>query len=163
MKMVCYENLGLESSAYEILKTIYDKNVCFSADNKYDISEYVKKRMLYMYYSSIDGKTEELLEAKKNILKTGIESLSESKSSVFMTWAKAELNNIEGESAGDNDNDNDNQPTGDPTQKSWLKEISEPVIITVGIVMIVVVIFCLTGMFSGMNKNKKTKARNVKR
>ena len=80
-----------------------------------------------------------------------------------MTWAKAELNNIEGESAGDNDNDNDNQPTGDPTQKSWLKEISEPVIITVGIVMIGVVIFCLTGMFSGMNKNKKTKARNVKR
>lgn len=165
MKMVCYENLGLESSANEILKTIYDKNVCFSADNKYDISEYVKKRMLYMYYSSIDGKTEELLEAKKNILKTGIESLSESKSSVFMTWAKEELNSLEGESSGNNNNNNNNnnQETGDPTQKSWLKEISEPVIITVGIVMIVVVIFCLTGMFSGMNKNKKIKARNVKR
>lgn len=165
MKMVCFEKLGLEDDAYEILKAIYDKDVCFSADNRYDISEYTRKRLLFAYYSSVSEKSEELLKQKREILANGIKSLTDSKSSVFITWANNEIKTIDSmiKAYPQDNGQGDVEQKGDLTAKQWLGKISEPVVIAVGIVIVAVTAFCIAGMLSGTKRNKKAKKRTIKR
>lgn len=164
MKMVCMEKLGFEDEAYEILKSIYDKTVCFSADSRYDISEYTAKRMLYSYYCSITDTSQAMLKHKREVLTEGLETLSDSRSSVFITWVNSEIKTLNSMISAYSEDDGQTtiEPTGNLTTKIWFGKISEPVIIAVGAVLIVVVIFCVTGMLSGKKKTKKTKTRNIK-
>ncbi len=162
MKMICYEKLGYETEAYDILKKIYNNpNICFAADNRYDISEYVSKKMIFEYYSSFEGSEKEVLQAKRDALNSGINNLTSSKSSVFIMWAKNEMSMLDmilGSVPQQGNQGNTSIPgQGTMTQTPWVSKISEPVIITVGIVIVVVVIFCLTGLFTGtMKKSSKT-------
>ncbi len=170
MKMVCYEKLSMTKEANEILASIYDKQVCFSSNNDYDIADYVSRRMLYDYYSL--RKSEGANAATLNdILTKGTAKLT-SKSKLFLDWTsakQAELQKLikasenEKEEEGKKDPDNNPSEKSEMSFKTWLKSISEPLVLTVGVVMIVVVVFCLMGILSGGKKKTKAKTHYIKR
>lgn len=108
------------------------------------------------------------------MLSTGISSLSESKSSVFLKWARVEIKRLSNQGEDkplnpDKTQKPDDKPTPDTKpseelkEKNLLKELSEPIILATGIVMIVVVLFCVMGMRSGNKKKKKEKVHYKKR
>ncbi len=161
MKMVCYEKLGEKGAAQDILKVLYTAtDVCFSATQEYDISEYVSKRMIYTYYDSVPGVSKESFEQRLNVLQTGIKLLGDTRSYAFRLWANYEIRvqsalsgiPVSGSDMGLDNNQNAGVGSGDMTQDVWMNQISQPILIMVGIIIIVVVIFCLTGMFTGTTK-----------
>lgn len=161
MKMVCAEKLGMVDVAESILSQIYDKTVCFSGNGSFDISEYVAKRMLYDYYKILLNKNykQELLS---KLLSDGIESMSTSKSRIFINWAKSEIKMLETVVEDDKKTD-DTLPDGEEIKKkSLIKELSNPVVIATGVVMVAVVLFCVIGMTSN-GKKKKAEKTNYKK
>lgn len=172
MKMVCYEKLGDAENEKALLNELYANDVCFSSNGEYDISEYIKKRMLYAYYNNAKsmGAGEELLN---EILEDGASTLTESKSAIFMHWVNKEIKRnkiVIGSDYKNNNNeneDNDNiQQSGNLTAKDWFKQLSQPAVLTVGIVIAIIALFCVFGMFADRgNKNSKKdkKIRYTKR
>ncbi|MBE5818370.1 MAG: hypothetical protein E7312_04865 [Clostridiales bacterium] len=161
MKMICLEKLGDEVAAKALLSELFDEEVCFSSNTEFDLSEYVKKRMIFAYYNNAkaSGAADSLLE---EILTTGLAKLTESKSSLFIDWANTQRKsltlspsnpNVGGSQQGSNTKPP--EQSGELTVKQWLKQLSEPAVVTVGAVLVVVVIFCLVGM-----KNEKKKKPN---
>ena len=94
MKMVCHEKLGETSEAQAMFDSLYGKQLCFSANSEVDISEYVYKRMLYQRYASLkeSGSSADVLYS---VLNQGIQSLTNSRSQVFLMWAEQELDQLE--------------------------------------------------------------------
>ena len=172
MKMVCYEKLGDAENAKALLNELYANDVCFSSNGEYDISEYIKKRMLYAYYNNAKsmGAGEELLN---EILEDGASTLTESKSTIFMHWVNKEIKRnkiVIGSDYKNNNNENEGndniQQSGNLTAKDWFKQLSQPAVLTVGIVIAIIALFCVFGMFADRgNKNSKKdkKIRYTKR
>lgn len=171
MKMICHEKLGNLSEATALLNELFSKDICFSSNGEYDISEYVKKRMLYAYYNNAKnmGAGEELLN---EILTEGTSTLTTSKSFIFMDWVNKELKNnklVIGTEYKEPENDPSDdipQQSGNLTAKDWFKQLSQPAVLTVEISVAAVVAFCIFGMFAdkgGKNGKKSRKVRYVKR
>lgn len=171
MKMVCHEKLGNLSEATALLNELFTKDVCFSSNGEYDISEYVKKRMLYAYYNNAKdmGAGEELLN---EILTDGTDTLTTSKSFVFMDWVNKEIKRnklaigTEYKEPEKNPSDDIPQQSGNLTAKDWFKQLSQPAVLTVGIAIAAVVAFCVLGMFTdkgGKSGKKDRKVKYVKR
>lgn len=168
MKMVCYEKLGEETKAELLLDELLTETVCFSSNGEYDISEYVKKRLLYEYYTK--AKNTGIGEEKLNeILTEGMSTLTESKSSVFMSWANSEIkrNKLVINNMGYNENQKDPvddipQQSGNLTAKDWFKQLSQPTVIAVGIAILSVVVFCIFGMFTDKGNKKRNNEKKIK-
>lgn len=166
MKMVCCEKLGDTKSYVELLNELFNKDICFSANSEYDISEYVKKRMLYAYYNNAKnvGAGEEMLN---EILEEGISTMTASSSTLFMNWVNGEKKRnllVIGSDYKENNNSNNGsnniQQSGELTAKDWFKQLSQPAVLTVGLVVVLVALFCVFGMFA--DKNNKGGKKNKK-
>ena len=168
MKMVCLEKIGDSVGAKALLSELFDEDICFSSNTEFDLSEYVKKRMIFAYYNNAksSGAADSLLD---EILTTGLAKLTESRSSLFIDWANNERRsftlspsnpNIGGNQQGTNTTPP--EQSGELTVKQWLKQLSEPTVVTVGAVLVVVVIFCLMGMRNEKVKNVKRKNKYSK-
>ena len=165
MKMICLEKLGDDIGAKALLSELFDEDVCFSSNTEFDLSEYTKKRMVFAYYNSAKsaGAADSLLD---EILTVGLAKLTESKSSLFINWANTEKKTLalspSNPNAGGNQQGSNTTPPeqiGDLTAKQWLKQLSQPAIVTVGVVLVVVVVFC----FIGMGNDKVKKIKNTKK
>lgn len=165
MKMVCHEKLGNIDEVTKLLNELFTKDVCFSSNGEYDISEYIKKRMLYTYYDNAKdlGVSREMLN---EILEEGTKTLTESKSFVFMSWVNKEIQHnkalIGKEYEGDNGSNVIPPQSGDLTAKDWFKQLSQPAVMTVGIVIIVVALFCVFGMLANNGSNGRKKEKKIK-
>ena len=164
MKMICLEKLGDDNGAKALLSELFDEDVCFSSNTEFDLSEYAKKRMVYAYYvnAKSSGAADSLLD---EILTTGLAKLTQSKSSLFIDWANTQKKtlslspskpNVGGNQQGSNATPP--EEIGELTVKQWLKQLSEPAVITVGAVLVAVMVFCITGMKG--EKAKKIKKTN---
>lgn len=163
MKMVCLEKLGRISQANDILAELYDKDVCFSSNGEYDMSEYAKKRMLFNYYLVMSKKASDIPAANK-MLSKGIKSLSASKSSLFIDWAKKTASVEVSDDPSTPGKKEEDDPKGEKFSfKKWLSEMSDPLILAFGILLIVVVVFCIMGLLSGNKPKKTVKKHSMKR
>ncbi len=177
LKMVCLEELGRKADVHALLQQLYSNaDIGFSTNSEYDISEYIRKRMYYSYYNSC-LETVDDYKYLANLLGDCISTLSLSRSSVFISWVNDEIEYLNvhsgkeagtqiGKPSGDNDNSTDKNDTlkdNDMKAFTWLEQLNEPVIIIVGIVLVVVVVFCMWGMLSNMNTKKSEKKRLKRR
>ncbi len=168
MKMVCCEKLGKTEDAKALLNELYSLDVCFSSNSEFDLSEYAKKRMIFDYYSN--AKSAGTSGAVLNeILTEGIKALTSSRSSVFMAW-------VDREKAGNPVEDDDVQnnvsqirpsdipgQSGDLTVKQWFAQLSQPAVLTVGLALVVVVLYCIVGMQVEKNKKRGSQPKHPKR
>ena len=157
MKMVCLDKLGDVLGAKALLNDLFDKDICFSSNTEFDLSEYIKKRLVFAYYNNAksSGAADSVLD---EILTQGLAKLTTSKSSLFIDWANKEKRTLTLSPANPNTGNQQGTATtppeqfGELTAKQWLKELSHPAVLTVGAVLVVVVLFCIIGM-----RNEKTK------
>ena len=167
MKMCCLESLGDMTGADEILSEIYKEDICFSTNSSFDISEYVKKRMLHRHYTSLKSKSA-AAELLNEVLVEGMEHLTSSRSQIFINWMRSEMrinelsisqNYVPGVGGGNDGNGDEQIGGGHLTVKEWFKELSHPAVLTVGAVMVAVMVFCIVGMLADNNKKKRNERK----